>query len=147
MLNNGTKVSSIQITGRQNNATLNANVRDRLGQEFLILWQQAHGAPQGVVNVTVIQNGLLFLIENAFSQAEMALARQSTHNLLPQYVDGLTRQMMPALNARVEQATGRQIRATSITPNVEQNWMMVYVKFDKQTVSEGNLDIGAVKWD
>jgi uncharacterized protein YbcI len=139
MLNNGTRVSSVQITGRQNNATLNANVRDRLGQEFLILWQQAHGAPQGVVNVTVVQNGLLFLIENAFSQAELALARQSTDNLLQQYIDSLTRQMMPALTTHVEQVMGQQIRATSITPNIEQNWIMVFMKFDEPVTSESEL--------
>lgn len=139
MFNSGTKLKSVQITGRQNNASLNTTIRDRLGQEFLALWQQAHGAPRGTVNVTPVHNGLMLLIENAFSQAELALAQQSTDKRLQQYIDSLTNQIMPTLTNRVERLCSQQIEATSITSNIEQNWMMVFVKFNKPALSKGNL--------
>lgn len=139
MLRSGSNFRPIQITRQRNNRSTNTKKWDALGQEFLTIWQQAHGAPDGAVSVVVPQNGLMILIENAFSQAELALARQSTDNLLQQYIDSLMRQLMPKLTTRVEQVVGQQIEATSITPNIEQNWMMVFMKFDEPTTSEDKL--------
>ena len=136
MLNNTTILRSVEVTDRQNNGSLSTDVRDTLGHEFLFLWQQAHGAPQGAVNVTAVQNGLMLLIENAFSQAELALAQQSTDKLLQQYIDSLTHQILPALTNRVEQVLGQQIGATSVTSNIEQNWIMVFVKFGDPTLPD-----------
>jgi len=103
---------------------------DVLGEEFLTMWQQAHGAPRGAVSVMAVQNGLMVLIENAFSKAELTLARQSTDNLLQQYIDGLTHQILPVLTPRVEQVTDRQIEGSSITSNIEQNWLMIFFKLE-----------------
>jgi hypothetical protein len=133
MFGNGAKLRSRQATHRQDETATNTSRWNALGQEFLTMWQQAHGAPQGVVSVMAAQNGLMVIIENAFSQAELALARQSTDNLLQQYIDSLTRQMLPMLTTRVEQVSGRQIGATSTTSNIHQNWMMVFLKFEEQT--------------
>jgi hypothetical protein len=139
MLNNGTKVRPVQITNRQNYSSLKTKAQNRLGQEFLVLWQQAHGAPQGTVSVTTSQNGVMLLIENAFSQAERTLARQSTDKRLQQYIDSLTHQIMPMLTSRVEQLLRQPIGFTSITSNIEQNCMMVFLKFDEPATSESEL--------
>lgn len=133
MFGNGTKLKSIQVTHRQDNTSVNTNSWDKLGEEFLTMWQQAHGAPEGAVSVMAVQNGLIVLMENAFSQAELALAQQSTGNLLQQYIDSLTHQILPMLTSRVEQVSGQQIGTTSITSKIEQNWMMVFIKFDEPT--------------
>jgi hypothetical protein len=93
------------------------------------MWQQAHGAPQGAVTVMAVRNGLVVLIENAFSQAELALASRSTDNLLQQYVDSLARQTLPALITRAEEVTGWSLGAASVTSNIEQNWLMVFIRF------------------
>jgi hypothetical protein len=95
------------------------------------MWQQAHGAPEGAVTVMPVHNGLAVLVENAFSQAELALARQSTDNLLQQYVDSLARQTLPALTTRVEEVTGWPLGAASVTSNIEQNWLMVFIRFSE----------------
>ena len=147
MLGNRTKLNPKQVNPQQGNSSISTKGWNRLGHELLGLWQQTHGAPDGAVSVMAVQGGLMVFMENAFSQAELALARQSTDNLLPQYIDGLTCQMMPTLTARVEQVVGQQIRATNITSNIEQNWMMVLVRFDEPTVSEGYRGTGPVKWD
>ena len=137
MSGNGSKVRSGQVAHRRNGTTTITTGWDTLGQEFLTVWQLAHGAPQGAVSVMVVQNGLMVLIENAFSQAELALAQQSKDNLLQQYINSLTRQILPLLTTRVERIMGQQMGTTSITPNMKQNWMMVFFKFDEPTSSEG----------
>ena len=134
MVGNGTKPRTRQAAPQWSRTSLNPDI---LGHEFLDMWQQAHGAPHGAVAVINAQNGLMVLIENAFSQAELALAQQSTDNLLQQYIDSLTRQVLLLLTGRVEQVTGRSIKETSITSNIEQNWLMLFIRFDK-TVSPGS---------
>ena len=128
MLSNGTKLRSMQLTYPRKNLSTGTNSWDTLGQKVLTMWQQVHGAPQGTVSVMTAQSGLMVLIENAFSQAELALAQQSTDNLLQQYIESLARQILPELSSQVEQALGRPIETTSITSDLEQNWMMIFVK-------------------
>jgi len=139
MLENGTKLKAIQVSHGEDNTSVTTERWGTLGHDMLTLWQQAHGVPKGAVSVMAVQNGLMVLMENVFSQAELALSRQSTDNLLQQYIDSLMRQLMPTLTTRVEQVVGQQIEATSITPNIEQNWMMVFMKFDEPTDSEDIL--------
>lgn len=116
---------------QQDRAFMGPENWNRIGQDLLELWQQIHGAPEGAASVMVVQSGLMVFLEKPFSQAELALARQSTDNLLPQYIDGLARQMIPVFTDCVKTAIRRQITASSITSNIEQNWMMIYVKFDE----------------
>lgn len=130
MLRNGPKLRALDIIRQPNNISTHTKGWNTLGQEFLTMWQQAHGAPQGALNVMVVQGGLIVLIENAFSQAELVLARQSTDNLLHQYIDSLTDQILPLLTARLEQVTHQQVGTTSVTSNIDQNWIMVFLKFD-----------------
>lgn len=133
MFGNSAKFKSTQALQQRNTLLANARGWDVLGREFLTMWQQAHGAPQGAASVIGVQCGLIVLIENAFSQAELALAQQSTDNLLQQYIEGLTRQILPMLTSQVEQAVGQQVESTNITSDIEQNWMMVFLKFDRAT--------------
>ncbi len=114
--------------GHPHTALVN-NWQSVLGQELLDLWQQAHGAPQGTVTVTSVQNGLVVFLDNVFSRAELALTQRSTDNLLQQYIDRLTNQILSVLSSRVKQLSGRQTTATSVTSNIEQNWMMIFVRF------------------
>lgn len=107
MRGNGTSVKSIQVNDHQNNSPAD-NWQATLGQELLTLWQQAHGAPLGTITVTSVQNGVLVFLENAFSKAELALTRQSTDTLLPQYIDRLINQILPVLTSHVEQLSGRK---------------------------------------
>ena len=122
MCGNGTNVKSIQAVD---------NWQATLGQELLTLWQQAHGAPLGTVTVTSVQNGLLVFLENAFSKAELALSQQSTDSLLPQYIDRLTNQILPVLTGRVEHLLGRKTTTAGVTSNIEENWMMIVIRFQK----------------
>jgi uncharacterized protein YbcI len=119
----------VRALQRQQHASTNSKMWGVLGHEFLALWQQAHGAPEGSVSVMTIQNGLIVFMENVFSQAELALARQ-TDNRLRQYIDSLAQQMKPLLASRVEQVVGRSFSAISITSNMEQNWLMILLKFE-----------------
>ena len=125
-------VKSTQVNGHQNSSPAD-NWQATLGQELLTLWQQAHGAPLGAVTVTSVQSGLLVFLENAFSKAELALTQQSTDNLLPQYIDRLTNQILPLLTSCVEQLSGRKTTTASVTSNIEQNWMMIIIRFEKST--------------
>ena len=136
MIGNNAKLRPIKVNHQRNNISTNTKKWDILSGDFLSMWQQAHGAPKGMVSVTAVQNGLMILIENAFSQAELALARQSTDNLLQRYIDSLTHQILPILTSRVEQLSGQQIGATSVTSNIEQNWMMVFFKFNEPASPE-----------
>ena len=137
MLGNGTKARSIPAIRALNTPALTTEGWEMLGQDILIMWQQAHGAPQGEVTVMTVHNGLVVLIENAFSQAELALAGQSTDNLLQQYVDSLARQVLPALTSRVEVVIGRPLGAASVTSNIEQNWLMVFIRFNESASPGG----------
>ena len=135
MSGSGTKLKPTQINGYQNNMVLNLNnkKRDMLGQEILTLWQQAHGAPHGAVSVMAVKSGLVLFLENVFSQAELVLVQQSTNNLLQQYIDSLTHQMLSVLTSRIEQEIDQTVVATTISSNIEQNWMMVIIKFGNLT--------------
>ena len=126
---NGTKLKPTQINGRRDDMMLNNKKHNMLGQEILTLWQQAHGAPHGAVSVMAVKSGLVLFLENVFSQAELVLVQQSTDNLLQQYIDSLTHQILSVLTSRIEQEMDQKIVATSISSNIEQNWMMVIIKF------------------
>lgn len=139
MCGNGTKLKQIQVTRRQDNTAVNTKRWDTFGYELLTLWQQAHGAPEGEVSVMTVQNGLMVLMENAFSQAELTLARQSRDNILQQYIDSLSHQILPILTRHVKQISGQQIETTSITSKIEQNWMMVFIKFAEPASFEDKL--------
>ena len=130
MRGNGIREKSIQVDHHPENLPEN-NWQVTLGHELLNLWQQAHGAPLGTVTVTSVQNGLLVFLENAFSQAELALVQQTTDNLLPQYIDRLTNQILPVLTSRGDQLSGRKTTTASVNSNIEQNWMMIIIRFDK----------------
>ncbi len=129
MIRDNTGLDTFQITDLANEAVKNTTELDNLGQKLLAMWQQAHGAPEGVVTVTSSQNGVVVLIENAFSRAELVLAQQKNDMLLQKYIDGLTHQMLPMLTKQVETVTGKSIRSTSINFDIEQNWLMVFLKF------------------
>jgi hypothetical protein len=129
MLRNGTNVKPIPDTQALDTPVTTTKGWETLDQDILVMWQQAHGAPQGAVTVMAVRNGLVVLIENAFSQAELALASRSTDNLLQQYVDSLARQTLPALITRAEEVTGWSLGAASVTSNIEQNWLMVFIRF------------------
>jgi len=136
---NNINLKSRQTTPQQRNPTVNIERWDTLGYELLALWQQVHGAPEGAVQVIASQNGLLVFMENVFSQAELSLARQARDNVLEQYIDSLSHQILPTLTSRLAQLSDQQIGTTSITSNIEQNWMLVFIRFDEPIISEDNL--------
>ena len=131
MLSNGTRVRPKPESQALDTPVTITKGWENLDQDILVMWQQAHGAPRGAVTVTAVRSGLVVLIENAFSQAELALASRSTDNLLQQYVDSLARQTLPALTTRVQEVTGWSLGAASVTSNIEQNWLMVFIRFSE----------------
>jgi hypothetical protein len=48
--------------------------------------------------------------------------------LLQQYIESLARQILPELTTQVQQALDQQIETASITSNLEQNWMMIFIQ-------------------
>lgn len=130
MTNNGVNLKSKQSTTQSDISSI---IQQRVGiieQKFLKMWQQAHGTSQGTVTAMVGQSGLMLLLEQAFCQAELALAQQTKDSLLQQYIDNLIDQILPLLTDYVEAETCQPVQATSITSNISQDWIMVFLKFD-----------------
>ena len=78
------------------------------------------------------QHGLIIFLENAFCRAELALAQKITDNLLQQYINNLAYQMLPMLTAQVEVVMDQPVEATSVTSNISQDWIMLFLQLAKE---------------
>ena len=114
---------------------------EALAQEFLTIWQQAHGAPKGTASALIGTDSLAVLLERAFSRAEHSLSRQSdSPGLLQQYIQRLVDQIAPNLAGRVEQVTGRRVLTTSLNTNIEQDWVIIFFKLGDVIKTKGTRD-------
>lgn len=101
-----------------------------LAQEFLTIWQQAHGAPDGTASALIGADSLAILLEHAFSRTEHSLRQQRSDSadLLRQYIHRLIHQIAPKLAGRVEQVKGRRVLTTSFNSDIDQGWVIVFFK-------------------
>ena len=96
---------------------------DRLAQDFLMAWREAHGFRAGSASALIGPDHLAILIEGAFSQAERKLAEaQSGENLLREYATELLNHICVTMINRIEHAAKREVAASDInvTPDSDQ---------------------------
>ena len=139
-MNNGSMLNTKPVFQQSNQALLAQKKLDSIGEKFLSMWQDVHGAPEGTVKVMVGQNGLMIFLENAFCKAEIVLAEKEEDRLLQQYINHLTEQMLPILTDHVEETINAPVKATSITSNIGQEWIMVFLKFTTQNTFQTVVD-------
>ena len=94
------------------------NPLEKLAQDFLKAWQDAHGVKSGRVCALSGSNHLAIIIEDSFSQAERKLAEgQSGETLLKQYAIELLNQISDQMSDRIERATGRDVLSSDLIVN------------------------------
>lgn len=103
-----------------------------VADDVLSAWRQDHGTAGGRAHTLVGPEGVAVFIENAFSQAEAALAlQQSGSDLLNRYVRQLLEQVCVEQAARLEGATGCRVTSTGVSTDPAAGWAMCFFKLKK----------------
>ncbi|MCA9970349.1 MAG: DUF2294 family protein [Anaerolineales bacterium] len=103
-----------------------------VADEVLTAWRQHHGTTGGRAHTLVGPEGVAVFIEEAFSQAETALAvQQSGSSLLSRYVRRLLEEVCAEQVERLEAATGRRVTSTGVSTDPVDGWAMCYFKLRK----------------
>lgn len=120
---NGTRMENLQVNN------LPSGCEQYLADYFLIAWQETHGTAKGQAKVLVNLNILTIILEDTFTDAEVAMAQDGkSHLLLQQYIDKLFQQIAPELITRVEKATHRPVLSNHVSSSLKSGWIMCTFK-------------------
>ncbi len=95
---------------------INNEPLETLVQDFLLAWHEAHGFPAAQACPLIGPKHVAILLEGVFSQAERKLAEdQNGEMLLRKYIIELLGDIGDQMTDRVEQVTGRGVRAKNMS--------------------------------
>lgn len=106
-----------------------AQLAHNLGAE----WTRLHGIAGGHAKALSGPEHLAIIVDEAFSRAELALARQAGGQpVIQRYIEELLAQLCAATRLNVEAATGRRVVGSSYSVNFAAGWVMCVFRLDAQ---------------
>lgn len=106
-----------------------ADALDQLAEHFLEAWSRANGVTGSRVEVLTGEDRCAILIEDAFTQAERALAEhESADFTLRRYLNGLMNVISEDAIATFGGLTGREAHSLGTDVNFDQSWVMWYIR-------------------
>lgn len=102
---------------------------DSLAEQILEAWLEANGASECELDVFTGKDGMIILIQNAFTRAESLLAeRRSTDNTLREYIKSLMNVIGEEQILSPGKVARRRVDSFSTHANLEQGWVMWLIR-------------------
>jgi uncharacterized protein YbcI len=102
---------------------------DGLEDRILEAWLEANGVSECEVDTFTRKDGLIILIQNAFTRAESLLAeRRRTDNTLREYIKSLMKVIGEEQILAPGKVAGRRVDSFSTHISLNQGWVMWLIK-------------------
>lgn len=100
-----------------------------IGRELLLAWRRAHGTDTGTAHTMVGPDGLVVVIEEAFTKAELLMAEQQRGGeILTRYVRSLLAHVCQEQASQVETAVNKRVACTAVSLDPAAGWVICVFK-------------------